>query len=216
VRIEKEKTTIIEGAGDKSRIKARIQQLRNQIKETTSDYDREKLEERLAKLQGGVAMIKVGAPTETELKEKKALAENAVHAAKAAREEGILAGGGVAYLRTIPLLEKLEAATTDEYEKFGIRIVAQALKAPLKQIAHNSGWDGSMVVSETQNKPKEIGFDAVSGKFVNLLENGIIDSTKVLRLALQNATSIAGLMLTTRTLLTDLKEKKKAVAGTLR
>ncbi len=216
IKVEKEKTTIIEGAGNKTQIKARIQQLRNQIKETTSDYDREKLEERLAKFQGGVALIQVGAPTESELKDKKALAENALNAAKAARAEGILPGGGVAYLKTIAKLKELESKTKDEYIKFGIKIVAQVLKKPLQQIAYNSGWDGATVMAEVQNKPKGVGFDANSGKFVNMLSNGIIDPTKVLRLALQNAASVAGLMLTTRTLLTDLKKEKEAVAGTMR
>ncbi|MEK7450062.1 MAG: chaperonin GroEL [Planctomycetota bacterium] len=217
VRCEKENTAIVGGQGDKKKIEERIQQIRNQIKQTTSDYDREKLEERLAKLTGGVAVIKVGALMESVLKEKKALVNNAVHSAQAAREEGILPGGGTAYLKTIPVINNLAAATGDENEKFGINIVARALDVPLKQIAANAGFDGGIIVEELKerNEP-HLGFDAVSGKFVNMLETGIIDSTKFLRVALQNAASIAGLMLTSCTLVTDLKEKKKKIEGSVR
>ena len=217
VRCEKENTAIVGGQGDKKKIEERIQQIRNQIKQTTSDYDREKLEERLAKLTGGVAVIKVGALMESALKEKKALVNNAVHSAQAAREEGILPGGGTAYLKTIPVINNLAAATGDENEKFGINIVARALDVPLKQIAANAGFDGGIIVEELKerNEP-HLGFDAVSGKFVNMLETGIIDSTKFLRVALQNAASIAGLMLTSCTLVTDLKEKKKKIEGSVR
>jgi len=216
VRVEKEKTTIIEGQGDKKQITARLEQIRKLVKETTSDYDREKYEARLAKLQGGVAILKVGGLTEAIMKERKVMAENAVHAAQSAREEGIIAGGGIAYLRTIPLLEELEKSAKDDEERLGVRLVAEALRIPLNQIAVNAGYDGSAVVEEAKEKEPNIGFDATGGNFVNMFEAGIIDPTKVTRLALQNAASVAGMMLTSRTLVTDLKEKKKAVTGSVK
>lgn len=218
VRVAKEKTTVMEGRGEKSQIEARMHQLRNLIKETSSDYDREKYEERLAKLVGGVALLKIGGATETVMKERKALTENAVHAAQAARDEGILPGGGVAYLRTIQAVKKLENSLTDENKKIGVRIVAQSLESLLKQIVLNTGKDGTLMVEEVKGKEVMTGFDAATGQFVNMIETGIIDPTKVLRLALQNAASVAGLMLTSRTLLTDLKneEKKKKIEGSVR
>ena len=217
VRIDKDNTTIIQGKGDKKKIKARIQQLRNQIKQTTSDYDREKLEERLAKLSGGVAIIKVGAPVESVLKEKKSLVNNAVHSAQAARDEGILAGGGAAYLKVIPALNKLLKTTTDENEKFGIKIVTRVMETPLRQIAANAGHDGGIIVDELKEKKEaHFGFDVVTGQFVDMLKTGIVDPAKFLRVALQNAASVAGLMLTSRTLLTDLKEEKKKIQGSVR
>ena len=217
VRIDKDNTTIIQGKGDKKKIKARIQQLRNQIKQITSDYDREKLEERLAKLSGGVAIIKVGAPVESVLKEKKSLVNNAVHSAQAARDEGILAGGGAAYLKVIPALNKLLKTTTDENEKFGIKIVTRVMETPLRQIAANAGHDGGIIVDELKEKKEaHFGFDVVTGQFVDMLKTGIVDPTKFLRVALQNAASVAGLMLTSRTLLTDLKEEKKKIQGSVR
>jgi chaperonin GroEL len=216
VRVEKEKTTIIEGHGEKKAINARIEQIRKLLKITTSDYDKEKYEERLAKIQGGVALIKVGAPTEPAMKEKKTAVENSVHAVKAARDEGILPGGGIAYLRTIPDLKKLEKSIDDENEKIGVRIVAEALKTPLRQIAINSGYDGSAIVEEAAEGKGNTGFNAMTGKFVDMLDEGIVDPTKTIRLALQNAASIAGMMLTSRTMITDLKEKKEQIEGSVK
>ena len=207
--VDKEKTTIIEGAGKKKDINARCSQIRNQIEKTTSDYDREKLQERLAKLTGGVAVIKAGAATETEMKERKDLLQDALHATRAATEEGVVIGGGVALLRAIPEVKKARAKAKGN-EKIGFDIVTNALKAPTAQIAENSGDAGDVVVAqllEKLEKDKNIGYDANSGRFVNMFKAGIIDPAKVTRTALQNAASVAGLMLTTNVLVADLKEK---------
>jgi chaperonin GroEL len=209
VTVDKDKTTIVEGAGKKSEIKNRIDQLRNQIETTESDYDREKYQERLAKLSGGVAVVSVGASTEAEMKQTKARIEDALHATRAAAEEGILAGGGVALLRCEEAVEKARTAARGD-EKIGVDVVLRVLSAPLRQIADNSGVDGSVVADEVRQKAVNTGFDANTGKYVDMLKAGIIDPLKVVRTALENAASIAGLMLTTETLVTDLpKEDKK-------
>jgi chaperonin GroEL len=206
VTIDKENTTIVEGYGKPSDIEGRVKQIRVQIEETTSDYDREKLQERLAKLVGGVAVIKVGAATETEMKEKKARVEDALNATRATVEEGIVPGGGVAYLRCIPCLEKLKL---EGDQQIGVNIVRRALEEPLRQIAVNAGVDGSIVVQKVSEEKGNIGFDANSGQYVDMMKEGIIDPTKVTRIALQNAASIAGLMLTTEALVTDKPEPEK-------
>jgi len=208
--IDKDNTTIIEGRGKTSEIEGRVKQIRAQIEETTSDYDREKLQERLAKLVGGVAVIKVGAATETEMKEKKARVEDAMHATKAAVEEGIVPGGGVALLRAIPALDKIKEKNEDI--QIGINIVKRALEEPLRQIANNSGYEGSVVVNEVKGFEKTKGFDAYNEKYVDMFEAGIIDPTKVVRTALQNASSIAALMLTTEAIITEIKEEEKKPA----
>jgi chaperonin GroEL len=208
--VTKDDTTIVEGAGKKQSIEGRIKQIRTQIEETTSDYDREKLQERLAKLVGGVALIKVGAATETEMKEKKARVEDAMHATKAAAEEGIVPGGGVALLRAVQTLEKMARSNelTDD-EKTGVGIVARALEEPMRWIALNAGHEGSIVVNRVKEMGTEEGFNAQTGKYENLVGAGVIDPTKVVRFALQNASSIAGLMLTTEALVSEIPEKKK-------
>jgi chaperonin GroEL len=211
ITIDKDNTTIVEGAGKASEIEGRVKQIRTQIEETTSDYDREKLQERLAKLVGGVAIIKVGAATETEMKEKKARVEDAMHATKAAVEEGIVPGGGIAFLRAIPVLEKTKEKNEDV--QLGINIVRRALEEPLRQIANNAGHEGSIIVAEAKEKERNSGFDAYSGKWVDMFEAGIIDPAKVTRNALQNAASIAGLMLTTEALIHEIPEKEKAPAA---
>jgi len=213
--ITKEETTIVEGAGTKADIEGRIKQIRNQIDETTSDYDREKLQERLAKLVGGVALIQVGAATETEMKEKKARVEDAMHATKAAAEEGIVPGGGVALLRAGASLEKFKTdkKLTDD-ERTGVTIVARAVKAPMHWIAQNAGQEGAIVVSKVlEANEAESGYNAANGKYENLVNAGVIDPTKVVRFALQNAASIAGLMLTTEALVVDIPEKKAGGAA---
>jgi chaperonin GroEL len=204
--IGKENTTVIEGAGKKKDIKARCEQIRSMIEKTTSDYDREKLQERLAKLTGGVAIIKAGAATEVEMKERKDLLDDALCATKAATEEGIVAGGGLTYLRAI---EKVNAARTKVKgdEKLGFDIVMGALKAPTRQIVDNGGGEGDVIVEQILEKTGNIGFDAAKGEFVDLVKAGIIDPAKVTRTALQNAASVAGLMLTTNVLITDYDEK---------
>ncbi|MDX1389578.1 MAG: chaperonin GroEL, partial [Acidobacteriota bacterium] len=208
--IDKENTTIVEGAGKPKAIEGRVKQIRTQIDETTSDYDREKLQERLAKLVGGVAVIKVGAATESEMKEKKARVEDAMHATKAAVEEGIVPGGGVALVRAIPALEKLSKSEKNEDIAIGIRIVKRALEEPLRQIANNAGEEGSVVVNQVKEiDDKEKGFDAQNEKYVNMINAGIIDPTKVVRSALQNASSIASLMLTTEALVNEVPEEEK-------
>jgi chaperonin GroEL len=214
VVVGKETTTIIEGAGKKKDIQARCDQIRHQIEKTTSDYDREKLQERLAKLTGGVAVIKAGAPTETEMKERKDLLDDALHAVKAAAEEGIVPGGGVVYLRAIAEVEKARAKAKGD-EKIGFNIVIEALKAPTRQIVDNGGGDGEVVVAELLEKGETIGYDALTGQYVDMFKAGIIDPAKVARTALQNAASVAGLMLTTNVVITELKEDKKenAVPG---
>jgi chaperonin GroEL len=208
VVITKENTTIVEGAGKKEEIAGRIRQIRNQIEETTSDYDREKLQERLAKLVGGVALIKVGAATETEMKEKKARVEDAMHSTKAAAEEGIVPGGGVALLRTISALEKFRKSDDlSDDEKVGIGIVSRSLEEPMRWIAQNAGHEGTIVVNRVKGMTSEEGFNAQTETYENLVQVGVIDPTKVVRSALQNASSIAGLMLTTEALVTEIPEK---------
>ena len=207
VTIDKDNTTIIEGAGKKSDIQARISQIKKQIEQTTSDYDQEKLSERLAKLAGGVAVLNVGGATETEINEKKARVEDALHATRAAVEEGIVPGGGVALIRTIPALIDAKKKFKGD-EKIGVDVVARALEAPLRQIAENTGVDGAVIVDEVKEKGGTIGYDASAKIFVDMFKAGIIDPTKVTRVALQNASSIAGLMLTTNAMVTDLTESE--------
>jgi chaperonin GroEL len=216
IKVTKDDTTIVEGAGKKKDIQARIEQIRGQIEKSTSDYDREKLSERLAKLSGGVAVIRVGAATEIALKEKKARVEDALHATRAASEEGIVPGGGTAFVRALPALDDtLKKARGDEKE--GVRIIQRCLTVPLRTIADNTGADGSVVVEEVRELPTTEGFDANSASFVDMLESGIVDPAKVTRCALQNAASVSGLLLTTDTLVTDLKDKKKenAIQGAI-
>ncbi|PYU96660.1 MAG: chaperonin GroEL [Acidobacteria bacterium] len=213
ITIDKDNTTIVEGSGKTSDIEGRVKQIRTQIDETTSDYDREKLQERLAKLVGGVAQIKVGAATETEMKEKKARVEDAMHATKAAVEEGIVPGGGVALLRCIPSLEKLKA---EGDEQIGINIVKRALEEPIRMISHNAGHEGAVVVEKVKsNTNPNFGFNAQTETFGDLVADGVIDPTKVVRTALQNAASIASLLLTTEALVSEIpeKEEKHAPAG---
>jgi len=207
VVIDKDNTTIIEGAGETDAIRGRIEQIKNEIEDTTSDYDREKLEERLAKLAGGVAQINVGASTEVEMKEKKARVEDALHATRAAVEEGILVGGGVALLRALPALSRVKAPGD---EAVGVDIVRRALVAPLRFIAENSGAEGSVVLQRVLGEKGNFGFDAATGDYCDLVKAGIIDPTKVVRSALQNAASIAGLLLTTEALISEIPEKKPA------
>lgn len=209
VVVEKENTTIVEGAGSTDDIQARVNVIKKQIEETTSDYDREKLQERLAKLVGGVAVIKVGAATETEMKEKKARVEDALHATKAAVEEGIVPGGGVAILRASRAIAQLKDLNHDQ--KVGADIVRRALEYPVRQIAENAGFEGSIVVNKILDSEKDtFGFDAASEIYTDMIEAGIIDPTKVTRSALQNAASVAGLMLTTEAMITEIPEKKEA------
>ncbi len=210
VTIDKDNTTIVEGHGDKKKIDARIKQIKAQVEETTSDYDREKLQERLAKIVGGVAVINVGASTETEMKEKKARVEDARHATKAAVEEGIVAGGGVALLRCVPSLDKVKDLPRDQ--QVGVTIVKRSLEEPIRQIAQNAGLEGSVVVEHVRKEKETVGFDAATEKYVDMFEAGIIDPTKVTRCALQNAASVAGLMLTTEVMVTEIPEEKKAPA----
>jgi len=212
VKIDKENTTIIEGGGKTSAINGRIAQIKKQIEDTDSDYDKEKLQERLAKLSGGVAQINVGAATETEMKEKKARVEDALHATKAAREEGIVPGGGVALIRCLSVLEKLKLSGD---EQIGVEIVRRALEEPARQIAGNAGQEGSVIVQRIKEEKTNVGFDADKLEYTDMVAAGIIDPTKVVRTALQNAASIAGLLITTEALITDLpeKEKEKLPAG---
>jgi chaperonin GroEL len=211
VTIDKDNTTIVEGAGSSAAIEGRVKQIRAQIEDTTSDYDREKLQERLAKLVGGVAVIKVGAATETEMKEKKARVEDAMHATKAAVEEGIVPGGGVALLRTVRALEGLRL---EGDQQIGVNIVARAIEEPLRWIAQNAGQEGSIVVSKVKEMKPEEGFNALTDKYENLVQAGVIDPTKVVRSALQNSSSIASLLLTTEALVSEIpEEKKEAPAG---
>ncbi len=211
ITIDKDNTTIVEGAGKGDKIKARVEQIRAQIENTTSDYDREKLQERLAKLVGGVAVIKVGAATETALKEKKARVEDAMHATRAAVEEGIVPGGGVALLRTQKALDNVEVG--EEEERFGVTIVRRALEEPLRQIAGNAGKEGAVVINRVvSEKSESFGYNAATDEYEDLVKAGVIDPAKVTRTALQNAASIAGLMLTTEALITELPEEKKAGA----
>ncbi len=221
IAIDKETTTIIEGAGSKKDIQARCEQIRNQMEKTTSSYDKEKLQERLAKLTGGVAVIKAGAATETEMKEKKDLLDDALHATRAATQEGIVAGGGVAFLRAIAVVEKEKSKAKGD-EQIGFEIIAQALRKPTMQIADNSGEHGDVIAAkllERLDSEKNIGYDANKGEFVDMLKAGIVDPAKVVRTALETAASVAGLMLTTSVLITDLKDDDKdaePIAGSVR
>ncbi len=207
--VDKENTTIIDGAGDEASIEGRVKLIRTQIEETTSDYDREKLQERLAKLVGGVAVVKVGAATETEMKEKKARVEDALHATRAAVEEGIVPGGGVALLRCLPAVKALDLQGE---QKFGVQLVVRALEAPLRQIAKNAGVEGAIVADKVLNGEKAFGFNAATDEYCDMLEVGIIDPTKVTRSALQNAASVAGLMLTTEAMIADKPEENAGPA----
>ena len=205
--VDKENTTIVEGHGKSSDIQGRVSQIRRQIEETTSDYDREKLQERLAKLAGGVAVINVGAATETEMKEKKARVEDALHATRAAVEEGIVAGGGVALIRCLPAVDDLKLK--DEDERIGVDIVKRAIEFPLRALAANAGVEGSLVVQEVKRRKSNEGFNVATGEYEDLVKAGVVDPKKVTRTALQNAASIAGLLLTTEALITEVPEKEK-------
>jgi len=205
--VDKENTTIVEGSGKSSEIQGRVNQIRRQIEETTSDYDREKLQERLAKLAGGVAVINVGAATESEMKEKKARVEDALHATRAAVEEGIVPGGGVALLRCLPAIEAVKGANEDE--QIGVDIIKRAIEYPSKQLAVNGGYEGSVVVQEIKKRKNNEGFNAATGQYEDLVKAGVVDPKKVTRSALQNAASIAGLLLTTECLITEIPEKEK-------
>jgi len=208
--VDKDNTTIVEGRGKTSEIEGRVKEIRAQIDKTTSDYDREKLQERLAKLVGGVAVIKVGAATETEMKEKKARVEDAMHATRAAVEEGIVPGGGVALVRCVPALDKLKL---EGDEQIGLNIVKRALEEPLRQIAGNAGEEGAIVMGKVrESKAANFGYNAQTGEFEDLVKAGVIDPTKVARTALQNAGSIASLMLTTEALVSEIPEEKKEPA----
>jgi len=211
ITIDKDNTTLVEGNGKATEIEGRVKQIRTQVEDTTSDYDKEKLQERLAKLVGGVAVIKVGAATETELKEKKARVEDAMHATRAAVEEGIVPGGGAALLRCVPALDKLKL---HDDEAIGVNIVKRALEEPMRQIVQNAGHEGAVVVGRIRDsKDDNFGFDAETGEFTDLVKAGVIDPAKVTRLALQNAASVAALMLTTEALVADIKEDEKKAAG---
>jgi len=211
ITVDKDNTTIVEGAGKPGDIQGRVKQLRTQVEDTTSDYDREKLQERLAKLVGGVAVIKVGAATETEMKEKKARVEDAMHATRAAVEEGIVPGGGVTFIRAINVLDKLKL---DDDEQIGVNIVRRALEEPLRQIAQNAGVEGAVVVARVRaEKGENFGYNAATDTYGDLVKDGVIDPFKVTRIALQNASSIAGLMLTTEALVAEIPEEEKAGAS---
>jgi len=210
ITVEKENTTVIEGAGDSKEIQARISQIKKQIEDTTSDYDREKLQERLAKLAGGVAVLKIGAATETEMKEKKARVEDALHATRAAVEEGIVPGGGVALIRVSHVLDSVKVENEDQ--KLGVDIVRKAIEEPLRQIVANAGQEASVVVNEVRKNKGDFGYNAYTDKYENLYQSGVIDPVKVTRTALENAASIAGLILTTEALVSDAPSDKKAPA----
>jgi chaperonin GroEL len=207
VTIDKENTTIVEGEGKQNDIQGRVAQIRRQIEETTSDYDREKLQERLAKLAGGVAVINVGAATETEMKEKKARVEDALHATRAAVEEGIVPGGGVAFLRTQKALDNMKDLEADE--KVGVAIVRRAIEEPTRQLADNAGREGALIVEEVKKRKGNEGYNVATGEYEDLVKAGVVDPTKVTRSALQNAASISGLLLTTEALVTEIPEKEK-------
>jgi chaperonin GroEL len=208
VSIDKDNTTIVEGLGKKADIEARVKQIRAQVEETTSDYDREKLQERLAKIVGGVAVINVGAATETEMKEKKARVEDALHATRAAVEEGIVPGGGVALVRTLAALEKLKL---EGEQQLGVNIIKRALESPIRWIAQNTGFDGSIVVERVKNEKGNFGFNAQTEEYEDMVAAGIIDPTKVVRCAIQNASSVASLLVTTEALIAE-KPKKEGAA----
>jgi chaperonin GroEL len=206
ITIDKDNTTIIEGAGESKGIEGRVKMIRAQIEETTSDYDREKLQERLAKLVGGVAVINVGAATESEMKEKKARVEDALNATRAAVEEGIVPGGGVAYLRTLPALDKMKLP---EQQQFGLNILKRSLEEPIRWIAMNAGFDGSIVVEKVKNEKGNLGFDAQNEEYTDMVKAGIIDPTKVVRTALQNAASVASMLLTTEAMVAERPKEKE-------
>jgi chaperonin GroEL len=210
ITIDKDNTTIIDGAGDRAALEGRVKQIRAQVEETTSDYDREKLQERLAKLVGGVAVIKVGAATETEMKEKKARVEDALNATRAAVEEGIVPGGGVAYIRTLPALDKMKL---EGDEQIGVNIIKKALEEPLKMIVNNAGVEGSIAVEKVKGKKGAFGFNARTDQYEDLIAAGVIDPTKVARFALQNAASVAALMLTTQCMVAEKPEEKGSGGG---
>ncbi|MCI1931125.1 MAG: chaperonin GroEL [Clostridia bacterium] len=212
VRVEKENTIITDGAGDKEAIKGRVNQIKAALENTTSDFDKEKLQERLAKLAGGVAVIKIGAATETEMKEKKLRMEDALAATKAAVEEGIVAGGGTAYIHAIPKVEEVVKSLTGD-EKTGAQIVLKSLEAPMRQIATNAGLEGSVIVNEVKHREGGIGFNALTKEYVDMVDTGIVDPTKVTRSALQNATSVASTFLTTEAVVADFPDKKAPEAG---
>ncbi|HEY4302037.1 MAG TPA: TCP-1/cpn60 chaperonin family protein, partial [Candidatus Didemnitutus sp.] len=209
ITVDKENTTIVEGGGKSSDIQGRVKQIRRQIEETTSDYDKEKLQERLAKLAGGVAVINVGASTEVEMKEKKARVEDALHATRAAVEEGIVAGGGVALLRTIRVIDALKL---EGDEAFGAQIVRRAVEHPIRMLCTNAGVDGGVVAKEVLAAKGNVGYNVATDTYEDLLKAGVVDPTKVTRTALQNAASIAGLLLTTECMITEIPEKKEAPA----
>ncbi len=204
ITIDKDNTTIVSGKGDKENIKARVNQIKAQIENSTSDYDKEKLQERLAKLAGGVAVLYIGAASEVEMKEKKDRFDDALHATRAAVEEGIVPGGGIAYIRALEALENFRGANADE--NTGAAIVRRALEEPLRMIVENAGVEGSIVVQKVKEGKKDFGFNAHTEKYENLYESGVIDPTKVTRIALENAASIAGMLLTTECVLADIKE----------
>ena len=207
VKISKENTTIVDGKGNKDEISDRISQIKKQIEDTTSEFDKEKLQERLAKLSGGVAVVKVGAATETELKEKKLRIEDALAATKAAVEEGIVSGGGTAYVHVLRKIGNLTSQIPDE--QVGINIILRALEEPIRQIAFNAGVEGSIIIDKVKSSEEGIGYDALNAKYVNMVENGIVDPAKVTRSALQNAASVASTFLTTEAAVVDLPEKEK-------
>jgi chaperonin GroEL len=211
VVVAKENTTIIDGAGKAADIKARVESIRRQIEEATSDYDKEKLQERVAKLSGGVALIKVGAATEIEMKEKKARVEDALHATRAAIEEGVVPGGGVALIRALKALDKLEGANEDQ--TVGIRILARAIEEPLRNIVENAGEDAAVILNQVKAGKGSYGYNAATGEFGDMLEEGILDPTKVTRLALQNAASIAGLLLTTEVMVAEAPKDEEHAHG---
>jgi chaperonin GroEL len=208
--IDKDNTTVIEGAGKKEAIDARVKTIRREVEDTTSDYDREKLQERLAKMVGGVAVIKVGAATEVEMKEKKARVEDAMHATRAAVEEGIVPGGGVALIRSIAALDKLNF---EDDRRYGVNIIRRALEEPLRQIAGNAGTDGSIVIAKVKEGKGSFGFNAATLIYEDLIKAGVIDPAKVVRTAIQNAASVSGLMLTTETLIAEKPKKEAAASG---
>jgi chaperonin GroEL len=217
VKVNKDSTTLIQGAGKRADIQKRIDQLRRQIEETDSEYDKEKFQERLAKLSGGVALIRVGAATEAAMKETKARVEDALHATRAAAEEGIVPGGGVALLRVLPAVQKLHDSLAGD-EKLGAAIVLRALEEPARHIASNSGHDGGVVVEEVKSREGSVGFNANTGEYVDMFQAGIVDPTRVTKSALQNASSIAGLMLTTEVMVTKIDEEEPGgkVSGAIR
>ena len=209
VSIDKDNTTIVNGAGDQEQIKNRVNQIKAQVEATTSDYDREKLQERLAKLAGGVAVLYVGAASEVEMKEKKDRIDDALHATRAAVEEGIVAGGGVAFVRALTNLSNIDTVNADEAT--GVKIVTRAVEEPLRQIVHNAGGEGSVVVAKVKEGTGDFGYNAKTDQYVNMIEDGVIDPTKVARVALENAASVAGMLITTEAVVTEIKKDEPAM-----